>query len=213
MGHIANGVIDLPLIERAARPVGEAGTLVDLDAEPAIHQIGVADLLPLTERHGGDLRVEHGMRRLAGEIVDDLDVLAASVEDLQHILIVHEQVEQRLKIELGCLRIDRGRFFGVGDLDQAEFRPVRVLPHELGIDAHERGVGETGAQIGESGAVGDERVNVHKRRPIDPRARVDKEGMEGEGRPIQKPHRPNARRGPATDGPTLGPGPPPGWCI
>ena len=65
------------------------------------------------------------MGRLAGEIVDDLDILAAGMEDLEHVLIVDEQVEQGLQVDALGLGIDRGRFLVVADLDQAEVGPDR----------------------------------------------------------------------------------------
>ena len=61
----------------------------------------------MPERHRRDLRVEQRVRRLAGEIVDDLDILPAGVEDLQHILVVDQQVEQGLQVDALGLRIDR----------------------------------------------------------------------------------------------------------
>src|SRR3546814_18076428 len=54
-----------------------------------------------------DLRVEDGVRRLAGQIVDDLDILTAGVEDLEHRFIVDEEVEQRFQVDAGRHRVDR----------------------------------------------------------------------------------------------------------
>ena len=154
MGDVTDRVIDLSLIERAARPVGKARALVDLNTEPAVDQVGIANLLPLAERHRRDLGVEHRMRGLAGEIVDDLYVLPAGVEDLQHVLVIDQQIEQRLHIEPRRLGIDRRGLFRVGDLDQAEFGPIGILSHEFCVDAYEGSIGEARAQIGEGGAVG-----------------------------------------------------------
>ena len=43
-------------------------------------------------------------------------------------------------------RIDSGGFFGVGDLHQAQFRPIGVLAHEFGVNRNEFRLGETLAQ-------------------------------------------------------------------
>jgi hypothetical protein len=94
--------------------------------------------------------------RAAGQVEDDLDILPAGVEDLQHLLIVHEQLEQRREVEILGLGIDRRGFGGGGDLDQAQVRPIAVLAHELGIDRDERLAGETAAQVGERVGGGDQ---------------------------------------------------------
>ena len=110
MGDVGDRIIDLPLVERAAAPVGEARALVEAVPEQALDQVRIADLLAMPERHGRDLRVEQRVGDLAGEIVDDLEVLSAGVEDLENVLVVHEQVEQRLEIDALGLRVDRGGF-------------------------------------------------------------------------------------------------------
>ena len=114
----------------------------------------------MPERHGGDLRVEQRNRHLAGEIVDDLQVLAAGVKDLEHLMLLDQQVEQGAEVEV-CLGIDRGRFVGSRDLDQAEVRPIGVFAHELRVDSDERVRGHPLDQLGEVVGFGDERVNLH----------------------------------------------------
>src|SRR3546814_14858013 len=57
------------------------------------------DLFGLTQRHLADLRVEDRVRRLAGQVEDDFDILPARMKDFQHILIADEQVEQRLQVD------------------------------------------------------------------------------------------------------------------
>ena len=58
MRDVGDRIVDLPLVERAAAPVGEARTLVDVVAEHQFDEVGVADLLAMPERHRRDLRVE-----------------------------------------------------------------------------------------------------------------------------------------------------------
>ena len=78
------------------------------------------------------------MGDFAGEIVDDLEVLAAGVKDLQHLLIIHKHIEKRLQIDPIGLGIDRGGFLGARYLDQAEIGPIGVLAHELSVHGDER---------------------------------------------------------------------------
>src|SRR3546814_1415169 len=100
--------------------VGKARALVELNAEPGLDQVRITDLFGLAERHLADLRVEDGVRRLAGQIVDDLDILTAGVEDLAHRFIVDEEVEQRFQVDAGRHRVDRRGMVAVGDLAQAQ---------------------------------------------------------------------------------------------
>jgi len=123
----------------------------------------LSDLFALAERHARDLRIEQRKRRLAGEIIDDFDVLPAGMEHLEHVFIVHQQVEQGRQVDARRLGIDRGRFLVVGDLDQAQVRPIGVLAHKFRIDRDEIGPGEPGAKLGQGRAVGNQRMNLHKR--------------------------------------------------
>ena len=160
--HIADCVFDLPVGQRAAAPVSEACALVDCDAEPALDQIGVTDLFALADCHHRDLGIENGMGRLAGQIVDNLNVLAAGVKYLQHVFIVAHQVQQARQVDAVCQRIDCGRFFIVGDLHQAEFRPIRVLAHEFRIDGDEVGFFEARDQIVERFGRGNQIMYFHR---------------------------------------------------
>ncbi len=92
----------------------------------------------MPEGHCCDLRVKQRVGNLAAEIVNDLEVLSASVENLENLLVVHEQIEQRLEIDALGLRVDGSRFIATCDLDQAKVRPVCVLAHELGVHGDER---------------------------------------------------------------------------
>ena len=84
------------------------------------------------------------------------------MEDLQHILIVSQEIEQRLEIDALGQRIDRGGFFRIADLHEAQFRPIGVLAHELGIDADEISFGKSLAQIGERLRIGNQIVYFHQ---------------------------------------------------
>ena len=162
MRHVADRIFDLAVGQRTAAPIGEARALVDREAEPAFDEIGIADLFGLADRHHRDLGVEDGVGRLAGEIIDDFDVLPARVEDLEHVFIVAEQVPERLEIDPVGQRIDGGGFLLVPDLHQAEFGPVGVFAHEFGIDADEIALRQPFAQFGERFGGGNEVVDFHR---------------------------------------------------
>ena len=97
-----------------------------------------------------------------GKVVDDLDVLPARMEDLEHVLIVGQQVPQRIEIDAVGERIDRGSFFLVADLDQAEFGPVGVLAHELRVHADKIGFFEAFAESCEIVGLGNQVVYFHR---------------------------------------------------
>ena len=141
MGDVADRIVDLAPVERPPAPVGEARALVEALADQALDQVGIADLLAEPERHRRDLGVEQRMRRPAGDVVDDLDILASGVEDLEHVLIVDQQVEQGRHVEPFGLGVDGGGLVDVADLDQAQVRPIGVLAHEFGVDGDERRLG------------------------------------------------------------------------
>ena len=98
------------------------------------------------------------------------------MEDLEHVLVIDHQLEQRAHVEPRRERVDRRRLVLIGDLDQAEFRPEGVLAHELGVDADEIGLRHSGAEIGEGGTVGDQGMDMHLH-PIARVARLDKGGL------------------------------------
>src|SRR6478672_5526303 len=78
-------IVDLPLVERTPAPIGEARALVEAVAKQALDEVGVADLFSVAEGHCGNLRVEERMRHLAGEVMDDLEILAPGMKYLQHV--------------------------------------------------------------------------------------------------------------------------------
>ena len=103
------------------------------------------------------------MRRSPGEIVDYFHVLPAGVEDLEHILVVTEQLEHRGKIDPIRQRIDRRRFLLVPELHQAEQRVIGVLAHELGVDADEFAFRQPLTEIGQFLGCRNQRVYFHRR--------------------------------------------------
>ena len=152
MGDVAQRIVELPLAERPARPVGEARALVQIGLGDPAHQGLVAGLVAIAADHRRDLGVEHRRRDQGGEIVEDFHILSRRVEHLDHVLVRH-QFEQRRKIDAVGERIDdRGVLVsvaGLRDLDQAELRPVGALAHELGVDGDEGGLGIFGGQPGQ----------------------------------------------------------------
>ena len=58
MGHVRKGIGQLRVGERAARPVGEAGGLVDLRLGEIVGELLVGHRVAVAADHGGDLGVE-----------------------------------------------------------------------------------------------------------------------------------------------------------
>ena len=161
VGHVPHRIVELPLVERAAAPVGEARALVELHARHALDQVGIADLLAHAERHRRNLGIEQRVGGAAGQVMDDLDILPAGMHHLQHVLVGDHQVEQRLEIDARRQRINRGSFLPVRDLHKAELRPIGVLAHEFGINRDEIAPRQPSAELGKGRGVGDERQDAH----------------------------------------------------
>ena len=162
MGHIANRIFDLAIGQRPAAPVGKASALVHNDTQPAFHQIGIADLFRLADGHHRNLRIENGVGRLAGKIINNFHILPPSVEDFEDILIVTQQIPQGLKVNPVSQRINRGGFFLIGNLHQTEFGPIGIFAHEFGVDRNEVALRKTLAQIGQSIGSCNQIVYLHR---------------------------------------------------
>jgi hypothetical protein len=118
VGDVANGIVDLALVEGTAGPVGEARALVERVAEDALDEVRIADLLAVAQGHGRNLRIEHRRRHLLGHVMDDLEVLPAGVEDLEHLVVADQQVEQGREVEPGSKRVDGRRLVRGRDLSR-----------------------------------------------------------------------------------------------
>ncbi len=144
MDDVAGGVVELGLRQGAAAPVREPTALVDVEAKHLPHEGVIGDLFAEAGGHGGDLGIEQRMGD-DPEIVEDLDVLAARVEDLLDLGVGH-QIEERLQVEPLGHRVDHGRNVGPCRLDQAQPGPIGGLSHELGVDGDEGPFGQFGAE-------------------------------------------------------------------
>jgi len=84
------------------------------------------------------------------------------MEDLEHVIIVAQQVPQRGQVDPGCERVDRSGFFTIADLHEAEFGPEGVLAHEFGVDAHEFVLAQPLAQFRQRFGFGYKFVDFHR---------------------------------------------------
>jgi hypothetical protein len=175
MGDVGERVGQLRVGERPARPVGEARGLVDLGLRHVVDELLVGNRIAVAADHGGHLGVEERLRQQAAEQPDDLEVLPGGVEHLHHALVGH-QGEERREVEVGRERIDEhARPVRPRHLDEAEFRIVGGLAHELRIDGDEGMRGETVAGLGE-GVRGRDQVHgirLYRRLTPDARARFE----------------------------------------
>src|SRR6476620_9296530 len=104
------------------------------------------------------------------------------MEDLQHILILHEEVEQGLQVEVR-LGIDRSGLIRACDLNQAKVRPISVLAHELGVHGDERLAGEAVDECLEVVGLGNQWMDTHGvKGALAAASRVDKKVRPSEAR-------------------------------
>ena len=84
------------------------------------------------------------------------------MKNLQHVLIIDQQVEQGGEVQPFHLRVNGGGFMLVGDLHEAQVGPIGILAHEFGIDGYPWRAGKAFAELGEGFTVGNQRMNLHK---------------------------------------------------
>ncbi len=145
MDDIGQGIDDLALAQRACRPVGEAHGFVDARPGELGGQSLVADGVAEAADHGRDLGVEERAGDPAQHMIENLQVLAGGVEDLEQ-LRVGQQVEEGREVDAGGERVNGRGVIGPCHLDHAELRPIGPLAHELGVDGDEVGLGDAGAK-------------------------------------------------------------------
>ena len=154
MHNVAERISELAVGEGAAAPIGEARGLVQVAVQQPLHQHGVAHRLAEAADHGRDLRVEDRMRDHPRQMMNDFNVLARGMEDLQHPLVDH-QVEEGLEVEAGREAVDQHLGAVRRHLDEAEPRPEGLLAHELGVDRHKGSSAKPCASFGQFVGTGD----------------------------------------------------------
>ena len=123
-----------------------------------LEQHAQADLEPVAEEGGLDLRVDHPAHRLAHEQRHDLQVLPAAVQDDRDIRVAQDR-EQRRQIGEGRGVEDGGGVVG-RDLHDAERRAVGPLPHELRVQGESSGRADLLGEVRDLGGGGQERGGV-----------------------------------------------------
>ncbi len=91
----------------------------------------------------------------AEAVQEDLHVLPGGVEHLEHGRVGEERCQRR-QVHARRLCIDDRDLLRAPELHDAQLGIVGALPHELGIDGHERFRPQPGAQRIEASRVGDE---------------------------------------------------------
>ncbi len=141
MGHVRQRIVELLVGKRPPAPVGEARGLVDVDVLHLLHQLVIGHAVAEATHHGCDLGVEDRVRNEVAEMEDDFDVLARRMEHLGHGGIGHQREEGR-QIEAFSQWIDNDFKVRARHLDQAQLRPERRFPQELGVDGDEIRLGQ-----------------------------------------------------------------------
>jgi len=147
MHNVTKRIGELALGERAAAPVGEARSLVEVTVQEPLHQHRVAHGFAEAADHGGNLRVEDPMGDHPRQMMDNFNVLARRMKDLQYPLVDH-QIEEGLKVEPWRETIDQHLSAVRRHLDEAELRPKGLLAHEFGVHRHKRGSAKPRASFG-----------------------------------------------------------------
>ena len=155
MDDIGERVVDLSFGQGPMRPVGKARGFVQGRAGQPLDQCLVADRVAEAAHHRGHLGVEDGVRHIAGQMKEDLEILARRVEHLEGRRVGHQR-QQRRQIDPFGQRVDRHRFLRAGHLHDAEDRPIGALAHELGIDGSELRAFLPDAEGGKRVGVGDQ---------------------------------------------------------
>ena len=120
-----------------------------------LDQIDVADRFTEAAHHGGDLGVEQRLGNPPGLGIDDFDVLAAGMKDLDHALVAH-QVEEGGEIDFRCERVDEILLARRGHLHETKLRPERLFAQEFSINGDVIACRECLAGGGEAGRIGDQ---------------------------------------------------------
>jgi len=142
-----------------------------LDAQQPGHEPGEPRLLRVAQQGCGDLGIEHRRRDLAGQVVEDLQVLPGGMEHLGDPGVLHER-EQAVEI-VQRQRVDAGQEPGGRDLHQAQPRPVGLLADELGVDGEPVGLCQSVEGLFEGGGVVDQLRGIHGARSISSTAMRD----------------------------------------
>ena len=131
MRDVVDEILDLPLRERARRPIADRLRLRQSHAADAAHQIGQRHLHSVAEKRGGDLRVEDARRHEVEAIGEDLQVGRERVTDDGRV-----RERERERAQLGQReRIDDRGAVVERELHDHQPRRVRALGVELGVEA------------------------------------------------------------------------------
>ena len=131
---VIDRVLNLLIGQRATRPVGQRLGLGQRDAAKRLHERAVGNLLALTQKGGGHLRIKNRTRQHAHSMEHDLHILRAGVEHLGYALIGHKLGERRQVVD--HQGVDRDAIGRGGNLNQAQTRMERALAQKLGIDGN-----------------------------------------------------------------------------
>ena len=132
--NVIDRIFNLFIGQRAARPIGQRLSLGQRDAAKRLHERAVGNLLALTQKGGGHLRIKNGTRQHAHSMEHDLHILRAGVEHLGYALIGHKLGERRQVVD--HQGVDRDALGRSGNLNQAQTRMERALAQKLGIDGN-----------------------------------------------------------------------------
>jgi hypothetical protein len=145
VADVVQGVLDLPLAQRPAAPVGAGLLFAGRFAQELVDQRAEAGRILDADQAGGQLHVEQSGRRLAHRAEAEFHLAAAGVNDR---LVARRGDRFPEGPQVGQLDgVDQGHLPFGNHLDQAEMGPVRVLGDELRIETDPRAAGQPGAEF------------------------------------------------------------------
>ena len=153
ISHVIERVLDLLVRQRPLRPVGARVCLGEFDFEQPSREFAIADLRRKAGQRSGHLRVEHAADRSDGG-QQHFQILARGMQYLDAGRSPERRCQRRNALEGD--RIDAHGTTRPADLHEAELSAIGPLAHEFGVERECGLLGERGAEVGESGGVGDE---------------------------------------------------------
>ncbi len=133
MRHVGERIFQLASGQRAPAPVREASRLVDIRLCKLANERFIGRRLAKTADHRRDLRIKKRGWNHSAKMVENFNVLSRGVENLDDSRIGEKPVKGR-EINSRRQRVNNRLRVRSGRLNQTQLGPVRLIPHEFGID-------------------------------------------------------------------------------
>src|SRR5690606_30052612 len=133
---VGKGVFKLTLGQGSMTPIGKARCVVDALTGDAGDLLVIGDAVAETAHRRRNLCFKYRRGNQTAQMIDDIDILTRSMENLGHLLIAHE-IEEGPEVHARRQRVYQSGDARSRELNQTELRPEGGLADELGIDRDE----------------------------------------------------------------------------